>query len=131
VVALPAGSHGINAGSAARIVVTLSEAKDAEVVPTSAVHSARSGSFVDVVKTGQEERVTVQVGVIGAKYTQIKSGLSSKSEVVLADLSQAVPSSSSSSTSSSSVLGGGGLPSGASIPGAGSFPGAGRIGAGG
>jgi HlyD family secretion protein len=125
VVALPAGTHGISAGSAAEITVVLAQAKHVEVVPTSAVHSAGGGSYVDVVKTGQEQRVTVEIGVVGADYTQIKSGLSPKTELVLADLSEAVPSSSSSSTSSSSLLGGGGIPSGGGFPAGARFPSAG------
>jgi len=115
VVALPAGSHGIAAGSSAQITVTLAEAKDAQVVPTSAVHTAGGTSYLEVIKTGQEGRDPVQVGVVGAEYTQITSKLSAKTEVILADLSEAVPSSSSSSTSTGSLLGGaggGGFPSG-------------------
>ena len=61
-----------------RTTVVLAQAKNVEVVPTSAVHSAGGGSYVDVVKTGQQERVTVQIGVIGAAYTQIKSGFVSQ-----------------------------------------------------
>lgn len=130
VVALPAGSHGIASGSAAQITITLAEAKNVEVVPTSAVHTSAAGSYVDVIKTGQAVRETVQVGVVGSEYTQITSGLSPGSEVVLADLSEAVPSSSSTSTSSSSLLGGGGS---GTFPGGGSggFPGGGRFFAGG
>lgn len=116
VVALPAGSHGIASGSAAQITITLAEAKDTEVVPTSAVHRSDAGSYVDVIKGDQAVRQVVQVGVVGAEYTQITSGLTPNAEVVLADLSQAVPSSSSTSSSSSRLLGGGG----------GGFPGAGR-----
>jgi multidrug efflux pump subunit AcrA (membrane-fusion protein) len=123
VVALPAGSHGIASGSAAQITVTLAEAKNVEVVPTSAVHSTDAGSYVEVIKTGQAVRQVVQVGVVGAEYTQITSGLSPKAEVVLADLSQAVPSSSTTSSSSSGLLGGGGgrLQVGGSFPGGGHF----------
>jgi len=124
VVALPAGSHGIAAGSSAQITVTLAEVKDAQVVPTSAVHTASGTSYLETIKTGQEVRDPVQVGVVGAEYTQIMSKLSAKTEVVLADLSQAVPSSSASSSSSGSLLGGAG---GGGFPGGG-FSGSGRFG---
>ena len=123
VVALPAGSHGIASGSAAQLTVTLAEAKNVEVVPTSTVHTTGAGSYVEVIKTGQAARQVVQVGVVGAEYTQITSGLSSRAEVVLADLSQAVPSSSTTTSSSSGLLGGGGgrLQVGGSFPGGGRF----------
>jgi len=117
VVALPAGSHGIAAGSSAQITVTLAEVKDAKVVPTSAVHTAGGTSYLEVIRTGQESRDPVQVGVVGADYTQITSKLSAKTEVVLADLSEPVPSSSS-STSTGSFLGGAG---GGGFPGGGGF----------
>jgi HlyD family secretion protein len=127
IVALPAGSHGIAAGSAAQIAVTLDEAKRVQVVPTSAVHSAGGIKYLDLMKTHQEVREPVQVGVVGAEYTQITSKLPANTEVVLADLSEAVPSSSTSS--SSSILGGGGsfrFPGGAiSVSGS---PGGGRFG---
>ena len=108
VVALPAGSHGIAAGSAAQIAVTLAEAENAKVVPTSAVHSSGAGSYIEIIKTGQATRESVEVGVVGAEYTQVTSGLPPKAEIVLADLAQAVPSASTTSSSSSSPFGGGG-----------------------
>jgi HlyD family secretion protein len=123
VVALPAGSHGIAAGSSARITVTLAEAKDVTVVPTSAVHSGGSGSYVEVLEGGQTARNPVTIGVVGAEYTQIKSKLSPTTRVVLADLSQAVPSSSTSSTTGG-LLGGGATFqfSGRGFPAGGRFP---------
>ncbi len=128
VVALPVGSHDIAAGSAAQIAITLAEAKRVQVVPTSAVHTASGITFLDILKTHQEVRDSVHVGAVGAEYTQIVSKLPAKTEIILADLDQAVPSSSTSS--SAGLLGGGGsfrIPGGA-ISVSGGFPGAGRFG---
>jgi len=97
VVALPAGSHGISAGSSAQLQVVLHEVKDTLAVPTSAVSTAGLGnSHVLVLQAGQELRKKVVVGVVGALYTQITSGIGEGTTVVLADLSEAVPPSSSS-----------------------------------
>ncbi|MGO9457365.1 MAG: efflux RND transporter periplasmic adaptor subunit [Acidimicrobiales bacterium] len=95
VVALPAGSHGIFAGSTAQIEVVLSQVHDALAVPTSAVHTVSAGtSYVLVLQSGQEVRKTVRVGVVGGVYSQITSGLRSGAVVVLADLTEAIPTSS-------------------------------------
>ncbi len=82
--------------------------------PTSAVHTSSAGrAYVITLKSGQEVETTVKVGVVGDTYTQITSGLSAGTEVVLANPSQPVPSSSSNSTNTFRGLGGtGGLPTG-------------------
>ena len=129
VVALPAGSHSIAAGSSAQVAVVLKQVTHTLVVPTSAVHTVGTKStYVYVLQSGQEVRKTVSVGVVGGVYTQVTSGISKGQSVVLADLSQAVPSSSSST--SASTLGGGGFPGGAGFPGAGFRGGGGAGGAG-
>ena len=95
VVALPAGSHGIAAGSAAQANIVLQQVSDVLAVPTSAVNTARSGeSYVIVLASGNEERKKVSVGVVGAIYTQITKGIAEGQSVVLADLGTPVPSSS-------------------------------------
>ncbi|HUE58495.1 MAG TPA: hypothetical protein VMO88_02840, partial [Acidimicrobiales bacterium] len=91
------GTNGgkIAAGSAAQLQVQVASADDTLVVPTSAVHTTAPGrSYVVVLQGGQQVRKTVTTGVAGQLYTQIRSGLSSGTVVVLADPSQAVPSSS-------------------------------------
>jgi hypothetical protein len=91
------------------------------VVPTSAVHTTSAGhSYVIVLQGNKEVTKTVTVGVVGATYTQIMSGLTRGTAVVLANLSTAVPSSSTNSnTGRFGGLGGGGL---GGLGGAGGFP---------
>ena len=84
------------------------------MVPTSAVHTTTTGSsYVMTLTSGQDVRTPVKVGVVGDVYTQITSGLSAGTQVVLANKSEAVPSSSSNSTNTFRGFGGaGGLPTG-------------------
>jgi multidrug efflux pump subunit AcrA (membrane-fusion protein) len=97
-VSLPVGSHGIFSGSSAQISVVLQQAHDVLAVPTSSVHTLRSGdSFVDVRRAGQESTVPVKVGVVGGLFTQILSGIHKGEAVVLADLTTPVPTSNNTS----------------------------------
>ena len=110
VVALTAGSLSPSttvAGSTAQVAVDIAQASHAVVVPTSAVHTTAAGrAYVITLKSGQEVNTTVKVGVVGDVYTQITSGLSAGTQVVLANTSQPVPSSSSNSTNTFRGLGG-------------------------
>lgn len=106
IVALAPGSHGIAAGSTAQVQVVLRQVDHALAVPTSAVSTGGThGSSVVVLVAGSPVRRRVTVGVVGARYTQITSGISANMTVVLADLSLAVPS--SSTNSSTNGFGGG------------------------
>lgn len=117
----------IAAGSAAQVQVQVASAGDTLVVPTSAVHTNSPGrSYVVVLQGGQQVRKTVRTGVVGQLYTQITSGISSGAIVVLADSSQAVPSSSTNSaTTFGRGLGGAGFAGGGFGGGAGGFGGGG------
>jgi trimeric autotransporter adhesin len=123
IVSLAAGSVPANSavvGASAQLNVELSRAANSVVVPTSAIHTSAVGdSYVVVLQAGKESRRTVKVGVVGTVYTQITSGLAAGARVVLADPSQAVPS--SNTNSSTNVRGFG-------VGGAGAFP-AGGVGA--
>ncbi|HEY6624867.1 MAG TPA: HlyD family efflux transporter periplasmic adaptor subunit [Acidimicrobiales bacterium] len=128
IVSLAAGSHGIAAGSTAQVQVVLREAANALAVPTSAVHTSGTRSYVFVEKSGQEARKFVSVGVVGSTYTQVTSGVARGTPVILADLSQPVPASSTSS--SIRGFGGGGF-GGAGFAGGGFAGGAGGLAGGG
>jgi multidrug efflux pump subunit AcrA (membrane-fusion protein) len=117
VVALAAGTRGIFTGSTAQVEVVVRQARDVLVVPTSAVHTSSLGrSYVLTVHSGQETRTTVGVGVVGDIYTQITSGLRRGETVVLADLTEPVPTSSNTlfsrfgGTGGLGALGSGGAP---------------------
>jgi multidrug efflux pump subunit AcrA (membrane-fusion protein) len=116
VVALPPSAAGLFTGSSANISITTSEVKNVLAVPTSAVNTEGTRSFVVELSSGTPVDKTVKVGVVGYTYTQLTSGLKEGDRVVLANYSEAVP------TSSATTLGGFG---------GGGFGGAGRFGGGG
>jgi multidrug efflux pump subunit AcrA (membrane-fusion protein) len=129
IVALDAGGQTMSAGSTAQVNIDVAKATDALVVPTSALHTTNPGrSYVFVLQAGQEKQTPVTVGVVGSIYTQIKSGVAQGATVVLADPSQALPSSNTSATGS--PFGGGGGGGGGGFPGGGARPGGGAAPAG-
>jgi trimeric autotransporter adhesin len=127
IVLLSGGSHGIAAGSTAQVQVVLHEVNNTRAVPTSAVHTVGNNSYVFVPESGQEARKKISVGIVGSVYTQVTAGITKGTSVILADMSQAVPSSST----SSSTTGFGGAGGGGFAGGGGGFSGAGGGGFGG
>jgi multidrug efflux pump subunit AcrA (membrane-fusion protein) len=128
VVALPSGHHGLSGGATAQIEIVLHQVDYALAVPTSAVHSAGTDdSYVLVLANGREKQTRVSVGAVGAVYTQIDSGLAKGATVVLADLSQPIPSSGSDATTGRL---GGGFGGGGEFGGGAGFGGGGGFGGG-
>jgi multidrug efflux pump subunit AcrA (membrane-fusion protein) len=80
--------------------VVTSEGKDVVAVPTSAVNTNGTQSYVLVLSAGKLVDKTVKVGLVGYTYTQVMSGLKEGESVVLADYSEAVP------TSNTATVGG-------------------------
>jgi HlyD family secretion protein len=116
IVLLSGGSHGIAAGSTAQVQVVLHEVNDTRAVPTSAVHTVGNNSYVFVPESGREARKKISVGIVGGVYTQVTGGITKGASVILANMSEAVPSSSTSS--STTGFGGAGF-GGAGFSGAG------------
>ena len=92
-------------------------------VPTSAVQTLGTRSYVLELSKGQLTRKIIKVGMVGDTYTQVDSGLSPGQSVVLVDYAEAVPSSNNNTNLGSVVGGGGGA--GGFFGGAGGFPGGG------
>jgi multidrug resistance efflux pump len=80
------------AGSGASVALTVASATGVLTVPTSAVHTDPSGTSVTVLRDGAATPVPVALGAVGAGRTQIVSGLQAGDAVVLADLTQPLPS---------------------------------------
>jgi hypothetical protein len=108
-------SSGLYPGASADVQLVIRQVNNVLVVPTSAVHTVGTSSYVDLLKNGQEVQQTVTVGASGGTYTQIVSGLKSGQEVVIASLRATVPS----GTSGSGTLGRGGFGGGSGFPGGG------------
>ena len=119
VVALPISARGLYAGSTANASIRTSEVKDVLALPTSAVMTRGTRSYVLVLSSGSPVEKTIKVGIIGDIYTQVRSGLHLGSSVVLADYSEPVP---SSNTATVGGFGGaGGFGGGGRFSGGGSF----------
>ena len=113
------------AGSTASVAITLGSAKAAVTVPSSAVHSIGATSFVTALENGTTATKRVTIGVVGATVTQITGGLNAGDEVVLADLSQALPSATTGAGARGLTGGGGGFrPGGTGATGGGGATGA-------
>jgi RND family efflux transporter MFP subunit len=120
-VSLAGAPMSLASGSDATVSVVTATARNVVTVPSSAVSVAAGGSS-GVVRVLTGDKVTstpVQVGAVGALRTEITSGLNTGQRLVLADLSQALP---SSSTDARIDGGLGGGPVGVKLPaGAGPF----------
>jgi trimeric autotransporter adhesin len=138
VVALPATTDTLFSGSTANVVIDTGSVPNVVAVPTSAVETTGSTSYVIELDKGVLTRKLIKVGMVGDTYTQVLSGLSDGQSVVLAAYAEAVP---SSNTDLTNALGGGGFGGGrgffggagagtfrARIGGAGGFGGAGIAG---
>jgi len=81
-------------GISASVSVTTLSVANVLTVPSSAVHTEGTSSYVDVLSNGKEVTTPVTVGAVGSTLTQIKSGLTPGEEVILAEVTSIVPSSS-------------------------------------
>ena len=83
---------GLYSGASTDVSIVVNQATNVLVVPTTAVHAVGTGSFVDMLKNGKEVVQPVTTGASSGEYTQIKSGLKSGQEVVIASLSRSISS---------------------------------------
>jgi HlyD family secretion protein len=111
-IALSPGSTRLFAGSGASAVITLETVPSVLAVPTSAIHDTLGRTTVTVLRGGQPTTVTVTLGAQGPVLTQVLSGLQAGQRVVIADLSQPLPSSNSNATTRRLTTNGGGGPFG-------------------
>ncbi|MDX8147722.1 HlyD family efflux transporter periplasmic adaptor subunit [Lentzea sp. BCCO 10_0061] len=74
-------------GQSASVEITVASAQGVLAVPAAAVQTVSGASSVQVVENGVESRKTVEVGVRGDQYVEIKSGLTAGEEVVLPQVS--------------------------------------------
>ena len=84
----------IRDGVGAAATITTAQAQDVLAVPTTAVTRTPAGDFVTVLADGKTRRTPVRAGAVGTDYTEITQGITTGAVVVLANLDEAVPSSS-------------------------------------
>ena len=105
VVELPASSEALFTGSTANVLIDTGSVSNVVAVPTSAVETTGTRSYVLEIDKGVLTTKVIKVGMVGDTYTQVLSGLNDGQSVVLADYAEAVP---SSNTDLTNALGGGG-----------------------
>jgi hypothetical protein len=121
-------------GAGSTVSIDVGTAANVLSVPTSAVHSIGALATVEVYHGGKITLTRVTLGVEGVDRTEIKSGLTAGQQVVLADVSAAIPTATTNGRGFGGAglggagLGGSGL--GAGLAGAGAGAGAGVVRAG-
>jgi len=118
-ISLPAGVQGLYDGSAASVSVVTGQASNVLTVPTSAVHQLGRFAYVSELRNGKLQSESVTLGAIGDDLTQISSGLRVGTAVILANLSEPLP--------SSNTTGRAGFAGVSSLTGTGGFPGGGFV----
>jgi HlyD family secretion protein len=125
VVLVPEALPALATGSRADVSLLIGTAANVLIVPNSALTPLGNGQAMALTfKNGVTTRALVKTGYAGTLSTQITSGLTAGQQVVLADLSTALPTNTTNSrrfgvgTGSGGGLGGGGL-GGAGLGGAG------------
>jgi multidrug efflux pump subunit AcrA (membrane-fusion protein) len=89
-ISLPGPPTGLHAGGYANVTIITAQGSGVSV-PTSAVHGSGHSATVTVYAGGKTKVTRVKVGTRGPVMTQITSGLTIGQRVVLADLSQSLP----------------------------------------
>lgn len=124
IVGLNQNDSNLENGSTGTVSITTGSATAALAVPTSAVTAFGNRHTVQVLERGGPRRVAVTVGAVGNTWTEVKGGLSAGQEVVLANVSEPLP---SSATQSATQNGADGFPNRFRFGGAG-FPSDRRVG---
>jgi RND family efflux transporter MFP subunit len=108
VVSLPSSASGLFSGSSATMNISTGQVANVVAVPTSAVQSLGTRSYVLELSKGQLTRKVVQIGMVGDAYAQVISGLSPGQSVVLVNYAEPVPSSNTNTLGGvGNLLGGG------------------------
>jgi multidrug efflux pump subunit AcrA (membrane-fusion protein) len=107
VVAVTGTPSGLYAGSSADVSIVVLQRTGVLSVPSSAVHTIGTSSFVYELQGGREVAHTVSVGAVGGTLTQITKGLKAGQAIVLASLSAITPSGTTTGRTGFGGLGGG------------------------
>ena len=91
VVSLPSDAQGLFDGASANVGIVVGGASDVVTVPTSALHLLGRTAYVDELRAGKLQDVPVTLGAMGGDRTQVSSGVKAGDVVVLANLSEPVP----------------------------------------
>ncbi len=95
VVLLPPSANNLFSGSSANLSIVTGAKHDVLAIPTSAVTTTGTQSFVQVLSGGNPVDKPIKIGIVGSIYTQVLSGLHLGDRVVLANYADPVPASNS------------------------------------
>ena len=109
-------------GTIGSVTIVTDDVRSALAVPTSAVTWTDGRATVQVVVDGLATASAVEVGAIGAQWTEILSGVAEGDDVVLADPADALPGAATESTQDATAGAGGGTGAGGGFPSGGGFP---------
>jgi multidrug efflux pump subunit AcrA (membrane-fusion protein) len=113
-VTLPDTPTTLATGSYAPTTITTAQVAKVLTVPVSAVPGVTSGATrVTVLKDGVPTPTVVTVGAVGGGLAEIRTGLTSGDQVVIADVDSALPT--NGSTNVRGLTGGGGPPGGVRV----------------
>lgn len=104
-IGLNGDTSGLGNGSTSSVDITTDAADDVLAVPTSAITVDGDTATVQVPDGDQTRAVTVEIGAIGATWTEVTSGLEEGDTVVLADLDEALPGSATDTSGSNTTFG--------------------------
>jgi macrolide-specific efflux system membrane fusion protein len=121
---------GLYSGMTATTSIIVLDRSNVLTVPSSAVHTLGTSSFVYELSKGKEVEHTVTVGAVGTTLTQITAGLASGDKVVLANLAAVIPTAGTSTSPFGGGLGGLGGGGAFRITGGGGLGGGGFVGRG-
>jgi HlyD family secretion protein len=102
IVSLPADAPSLANGAIGTVGIVTGTASGI-AVPSSAVRTTGGRHTVTVLNGSTTRDVAVQVGVVGDQWTQLTSGLTAGQQVVLATLSEPLPSSATASNNANST----------------------------
>jgi macrolide-specific efflux system membrane fusion protein len=78
-----AGTTGLHIGASAQLSIVVTKVDDVLTVPTAAIRQQGGGSVVEQVRDGKQVAVPVTVGLSGGGRSEISSGLTAGTQVVL------------------------------------------------
>lgn len=104
-ISLPDSAPAFFPGATASVSIIVGTTNAPVTVPTSALHLLGQAATVTVLNGDKTEVRRITVGVVGAAVAEVRTGLTKGEQVVLADLSQPLP---TSNTNARGLVGGGG-----------------------
>ena len=91
-------------------------------MPSSAVKTWASGSYVQMLQNGVPVDVSVEVGLASDSYVEIVSGLSEGREIIVSTVTAGSTGNASDEDDQGGILNQGGMPGPMEFPGGGGFP---------